>query len=241
MIGTADMASTPANRTDAAFTHLVVLANPSADGFDHAIAEAYAEEVKRLHQSVQIRDLYALGFDPVLRADERPTEPGWSPSPDVTAELELVRQCDILVFIYPIWFGLPPAMLKGYVERVLGAGYTFRDLQAAAGQPPVAGKPLLSFSTSGASLPWLDEQGQVLSLKDIFDVYLWRGLGMSQADHVRIDSVVPDMNPAYAAEQLERVREAAEKACANLASGRYREQAEAALRRRAALEQDHSS
>ena len=33
----------------------------------------------------------------------------------------------------------------------------------------MAGKPLLSFSTSGASLPWLDEQGQVLSLKDIFD------------------------------------------------------------------------
>ena len=235
------MESTTRGRADTGFNHLVILANPAADGFDHAIATAYSQEVERLHKSVHVRDLYALGFDPVLRADERPTEPGWSPSPDVAAELELVRRCDIVVFIYPIWFGLPPAMLKGYVERVLGAGYSFRDLQVAAGQPPVAGKPLLSFSTSGASLPWLDEQGQVLSLKDIFDVYLWRGLGMSQADHVRIDSVVPGMNAAYAAEQLERVRAAAEKACANLASGRYREQAEAAVRRRAASEQDHAS
>ncbi len=236
------MGTTPRDRADNGFNHLVVLANPSAGGFDHAIAAAYAQEVERLHQSVQVRDLYALGFDPVLRANERPTESDWSPSPDVAAELELIRQCDILVFVYPIWFGLPPAMLKGYVERVLGAGYSFRDLQAAAGQPPVAGKPLLSFSTSGASLPWLDEQGQVLSLKDIFDVYLWRGLGMSQADHVRIDSVVPGMSAAYAAEQLERVRAAAEKACANLASGRYRDQAEAALRRRAAAsEQDRTA
>ena len=123
------MESTTRGRADTGFNHLVILANPAADGFDHAIATAYSQEVERLHQSVHVRDLYALGFDPVLRADERPTEPGWSPSPDVAAELELVRRCDIVVFIYPIWFGLPPAMLKGYVERVLGAGYSFRDLQ----------------------------------------------------------------------------------------------------------------
>ncbi|MBB4619628.1 NAD(P)H-dependent oxidoreductase [Sphingomonas abaci] len=222
--------ATPA--APATFNHLVVLANPAPDGFDHSIVAAYAQEVERHHQAVQVRDLYALGFDPVLRASERPTVPDWSPAPDITAELDYLRHCDILVFVYPIWFGLPPAMLKGYVERVLGAGYSFRDLQASVGQPSVAGKPLLSFSTSGTSLPWLDEQGQVLSLKDIFDVYLWRGLGMSQADHVRIDCVVPDMSSAYAGEQLERVRQAAEKACAQLASGRYHERAEAALQRR---------
>jgi len=217
------------------FRHLVVLANPAPEGFDHAIVEAYREIVESNHQEVLIRDLYAVGFDPVLRAAERPTEPGWLPAPDVAVELEHVRTCDIIVFVYPIWFGLPPAMLKGYVDRVLGAGYSFRDVHEAKGHPLVEGKPLLSFSTSGTSLSWLDEQGQVLSLKEVFDVYLMRGLGLSQAEHVRIDSVVPDMKPAYAAEQLERVRAAAEKACANLAAGRYREQAQAALRRR----QDH--
>lgn len=222
--------ATPA--APATFNHLVVLANPAPDGFDHSIVAAYAQEVERHHQAVQVRDLYALGFDPVLRASERPTVPDWSPAPDIAAELDYLRHCDILVFVYPIWFGLPPAMLKGYVERVLGAGYTFRDLQAASGQSVVAGKPLLSFSTSGASLPWLNEQGQVLSLKEVFDVYLWRGLGMGQAEHIRIDSVVPDMDASYAGEQLERVRQAADKACAMLADGRYRAQAQAALQRR---------
>ncbi|MCL6305266.1 hypothetical protein M4Q69_11755, partial [Streptococcus agalactiae] len=70
------MESTTFGRADTGFNHLVVLANPAVDGFDHAIAAAYKQEVERLHQSVHVRDLYALGFDPVLRADERPTEPG---------------------------------------------------------------------------------------------------------------------------------------------------------------------
>lgn len=214
-----------------AFRHLLVLANPSPGSFDHAIANAYADEVERHHQVANVRDLYALGFDPVLKADERPTEPGWVPSPDVGIELEQLGSCDILVLVYPIWFGLPPAMLKGYVERVLGAGHTFRDLQAQTGQPALAGTPLLSFTTSGASLPWLEEQGQVLSLGEIFDAYFRRGLGMCQAEHVRIVCVVPDMDPAYASRQLERVRRTAEQTCATLASGHYREQAQAALNR----------
>lgn len=214
------------------FRHLIVIANPSPLSFGHAIVNAYTNVAERHRQAVEVRDLYAIGFDPVLRAAERPTEPGWVPPADVTAEVEHVGRSDVLVFVYPIWFGLPPAMLKGYVERVLGAGYTFRDLQARRGQPAIAGKPLLSITTSGTSLPWLNEQGQVLSLKEVFDVYLWQGLGMSQAEHLRIDSVVPDMKADYAAEQLERVKETAERTCAMLATGRFREQAEAAMRRR---------
>jgi NAD(P)H dehydrogenase (quinone) len=84
----------------------------------------------------------------------------------------------------------------------------------------LVGKPLLSFTTSGASKPWLNEQGQVLSLREIFDVYLWRGFGMKQSEHVMIDCVVPNMSQAYASEQLERVRATAVRTCSTLADGR---------------------
>lgn len=212
--------------------HLIVLANPSQDSFDHSIAETYRRVAEENHQQVVIRDLYALQFNPVLSASERPTENGEALASDVAAELEHLRAADILVLVYPIWFGLPPAMLKGYVDRVLGAGYSFRDLRAEKGQPTVSGKPLLSFTTSGLPLPWLSEQGQPVSLQSVFDRYLRKGLGMSRTEHVEIDSVTPDMNPCYAAEQLHRVQEAAQSACAMLASGRYRQEAEAALERR---------
>lgn len=197
--------------------HLLVHANPSADSFGHAIVNAYVDTVRGCGQDVVVRDLYAMKFDPVLQAQERPGSDHWTASPDVAPELDLVNAADILVLVYPIWFGLPPAILKGYVDRVLGANYSFREFTSQAGRPGLAGKPLLSFSTSGAPLSWLDEQGQPLSLREIFDVYLWRGFCMKQSEHVMIESVVPNMSTAYAAQQLQRVREVANRTCLKLA------------------------
>lgn len=214
-----------------AIRHHLVFAHPSRTSFDGQIVDAYAETAERLGQEVLVRDLYTMGFDPVLRDEERPGHGTGTLSPDVAAELDLLRAADALVLVYPIWFALPPAMLKGYVDRVLGAGYSFRDLQAQVGHPALKGKPLLSFSTSGTPLPWLHEQGQVLSLREIFDVYLWRGLGMRQSEHIMIDSVIPDINPTYAAEQLERVRATAERTCAKLLSDRHAARSAAVLGR----------
>ncbi|MEO8374086.1 MAG: NAD(P)H-dependent oxidoreductase [Sphingomonas bacterium] len=208
--------------TDRRPTHLVVCANPSPTSFDHAIVAAYVEAATECHQEVVVRDLYALGFDPVLKVAERPLHSDWSPAPDVAVELDHLANCDILVLVYPIWFALPPAILVGYVDRVLGAGYSFRDLHDQVGQAPLRGKPLLSFSTSGSSQAWLNEQGQALSLREIFDVYLWRGFGMKQSEHIMIDSIVPNLSQTYAAEQLERVRATAVRACSMIASAGHR-------------------
>ena len=198
--------------------HHLVFANPSRASFDGQIVDAYVAEAERQGQEVVVRDLYGMKFDPVLRDEERPLHGDGQISADVVAELDLLMSADILVLVYPIWFGLPPAMLKGYVDRVLGSRYSFRDIQQQSGHPALKGKPLLSFSTSGTSLAWLHEKGQVGSLRDIFDSYLWQGFGMQQAEHIRVDSVVPNMEAAYAAEQLDRVRATAERTCAKLLS-----------------------
>jgi NAD(P)H dehydrogenase (quinone) len=200
--------------------HALICANPASNSFDHAIVDTYISEARKHGQQVIVRDLYAMKFDPVLRLEERPLHDSWTPSPDVATELELLSSSDILVLVYPIWFGMPPAMLKGYVDRVLGAGYSFRDMVGQVGQHCLKGKPLLSFSTSGTSHQWLNGQGQETSLREVLDVYLWRGFAMKQSEHVMIDNVVPNLSPAYAAEQLERVRATAQRTCSNLADQR---------------------
>lgn len=197
--------------------HLLVHANPSTESFGHAIVNAYVDTVRRCGQEVVVRDLYAMKFDPVLQAQERPGSDHWTAAPDVAPELDLVNAADILVLVYPIWFGLPPAILKGYIDRVLGANYSFHEFTSQAGRPGLAGKPLLSFSTSGAPLSWLNEHGQAFSLREILDVYLWRGFCMKQSEHVMIESVVPNMSAAYAAEQLQRVSDVAARTCSTLA------------------------
>lgn len=206
----------PGTAAPSPIRHALIYVNPSPDSFDHAIVSAYVDEAGNHGQDVIVRDLYALGFNPVLRTDERPYYGEWEAAPDVQAELNILRSCDILVLVYPIWFGMPPAMLKGYVDRVLGAGCTLQKLQAQNGQPALKDKPLLSFSTSGSALRWLDQQGQVLSLREAFDVYLWRGFGMKQSEHIMIDSIVPDVDKEYAKAQLERVRTTAARTCVML-------------------------
>lgn len=203
-----------------AFRHLVVCANPSPSSFDHSVVEAYASVARAHGHVVDVRDLYQIGFDPVLKLEERPGH-GEPPAPDVAVELDFLRAADALILVYPIWYGLPPAILKGYVDRVLGANYSYRDFHDQRGQPSLAGKPLVSFSTSGLPLSWLRERGQTMSLREIIDVYLWRGFGMKQSQHVMIDSIVPNMSTAHATEQLRRVRETAEQVCASLSDEPY--------------------
>lgn len=197
-------------------THLIICASPSPASFDNAIVGAYSAAVRERGHRAFVRDLYAMGFDPVLKDDERPGQSGWAPRVDVAEELDHVRDADVIVLVYPIWYGMPPAILKGYIDRVLGANYSFRAVHERRGQPALAGKPLLSFSTSGLPIDWLSERGQVLSLREILDVYLWRGFGMKQSEHVMIESVVPNMSTAYATAQLDRVRHMAAQTCAML-------------------------
>jgi NAD(P)H dehydrogenase (quinone) len=200
-----------------AIRHLIVSAYPIEAGFGAAIVDAYRTVVDGAGQSATVRNLYSIGFDPVLRAEERPGDRARSPSPDVAAELDLLDRAAALVLVYPIWYGLPPAMLIGYVDRVLGANYSYRQFRDRAGQPQLAGKPLLSVSTSGLPLAWLEAEGQAMAIRQILDVYLWRGFGMQRSEHVMLDGIEPGLSAADAERHLARVRGAATRICAALA------------------------
>jgi NAD(P)H dehydrogenase (quinone) len=193
--------------------HVVVLSHPDPDSFNIAVAQAYCETVRGLgHQGV-LRDLYRMEFDPVLKASERPTAPDFALSPDVAAELEVIGGADIFVLVYPIWFGTPPAMIKGYVERVLGAGFSHKSAQTHAFSPLLGGKQLLSFTSSGTSKQWLTDQDALVSLQTVFDGYLARVFSMASPDHVHFDSVAEDLDVHAVAEKLEQVRARARQMC----------------------------
>lgn len=195
-------------RDPASLRHLVVLGHPGLDSFNHAIARAYREAVEALHQRVELDDLYARNFDPLLRRDELPV-PGFVPRPDVATSLAQIEAAEMIVLVYPIWFGLPPAMIKGYVDRVLGADYGPEELKSGLPQPALRGKRLTIFSTSAATRPWLEERGQWLALKTAFDTYLTRAFGLADCHHVHFDAVVPGMDARVVEEHLAAVRQTA--------------------------------
>jgi NAD(P)H dehydrogenase (quinone) len=212
------IAPNPLARTDR-IKHSVIVAHPDLDSFTMAVATTYRETVEACGQQVVMRDLYRMAFDPVLKSSERPSAAPFSPMPDIADELALLSGTDVFVLIYPIWFGTPPAMIKGYVERVLGAGVTPASLAQHLGKPShplLGGKLLVSFTSSGSSLEWLSEQDAWSSLQTIFDGYLARAFWMATPQHIHFEAIVEEIDKAAVEANLRKVEAQARLICDRL-------------------------
>jgi NAD(P)H dehydrogenase (quinone) len=120
---------------------MVVLAHPRAGSFNHAIAERVRAVLAARGAAVHFHDLYAEGFDPVLRADEAYTSGdrveevlAASRDPLVRAHREQLGRASALVAVHPNWWGKPPAIMAGWLDRVLVPGVAYR-LDDAGGAP----------------------------------------------------------------------------------------------------------
>jgi NAD(P)H dehydrogenase (quinone) len=198
--------------------HAVILCHPERDSFNGAVADAYCSAVEQIGHELCLRDLYRIGFDPVLKDKERPGEPGFEIHPDVAEELRLLSGATVFVLIYPIWFGTPPAMLKGYVERVFGSGFSHRDMRERRKNRLLTGGHLLSFTSSGNTKHWLEEQAQWLSLRGVFDHYLKTVFSMKSEGHVHFSPINPQSRRRFIEENLEQVRLAARSIAATAAA-----------------------
>jgi putative NADPH-quinone reductase len=106
---------------------LVVFAHPDPESYGGAVLAAAVRGLERGGHRVDVLDLYAEGFRAAMTGDERQGYHGAGPlaDPQVAAHAELVRRAEALVFVYPTWWGGLPAILKGWLERVLGDGVAF--------------------------------------------------------------------------------------------------------------------
>ncbi|MGH2340462.1 NAD(P)H-dependent oxidoreductase [Segnochrobactraceae bacterium EtOH-i3] len=105
---------------------LVVFAHPCPESFNAALRDQVVASLKGRGAEVRLLDLYADGFNPVMSAQERRDyhTPGVNEQP-VRDHLDGLKWCDTLVFVYPTWWFAPPAMLKGWIERVFVPYVTF--------------------------------------------------------------------------------------------------------------------
>lgn len=113
----------------------VILAHPNPESFNAAIAKAVLEQLDSNSNEICFHDLYQEKFDPVLCHPEFPKD----------AEIPLVIEmhcreisvADGIVIIHPNWWGQPPAILKGWMDRVLrpGVAYQFEEGDSGEGIP----------------------------------------------------------------------------------------------------------
>ena len=112
----------------------IVLAHPEPKSFNAHLADVARGSLEAQGWSVSLSDLYATGFDPCERGDhyrarqdpvrfdvqaEQQHASAERTIPDAVArEIDNLERADLLILQYPMWWHLPPAMLKGWIDRV---------------------------------------------------------------------------------------------------------------------------
>ena len=102
---------------------VIILGHPDANSFCGAIAETYRLSASAAGHSVQLFRLGEIDFDPALRhgySQRQELEPG------LLEIREAISAARHLVFVYPIWWGGMPALLKGMFDRLFLPGYAFK-------------------------------------------------------------------------------------------------------------------
>lgn len=129
---------------------LLVVAHPSNTSFTHAMAATACEVLQIEGYKIQMHDLYAEDFDPI----QRRSEAGNSVSQDPLVEQHCseLENADLVLIFHPNWWSQPPAILKGWVDRVfrLGTAYKYPDDVSFDGVPTgtLVARHALIFNTS---------------------------------------------------------------------------------------------
>jgi NAD(P)H dehydrogenase (quinone) len=110
----------------------VILAHPDLGSFNHAISQTVVEQLENNGHGVFFHDLYGEGFDPLLIGKEIPKD---ASLPQVIREhCEEISEAEGIIIVHPNWWGQPPAILKGWVDRVIRPGIAYEFLEGDSGE-----------------------------------------------------------------------------------------------------------
>jgi putative NADPH-quinone reductase len=128
----------------------LILAHPNRQSFNHAIARTALSQLKDNGHKVFFHDLYQEKFDPLLVHGET--------FKDAILTKEIAKHCreiagaEGIVIVHPNWWGQPPAILKGWMDRVIRPGIAYEFLEGDSGEGVPKGlltaKAAVVFNTS---------------------------------------------------------------------------------------------
>jgi NAD(P)H dehydrogenase (quinone) len=102
---------------------LIIVGHPDSRSFCGAIASAYEAGAKKTGYNIKRLELGKLSFDPVLHNGYTEIQPL---EPDLLDARESILRADHLVFVYPVWWGGPPALMKGFFDRLFLPGFAYK-------------------------------------------------------------------------------------------------------------------
>ena len=162
---------------------LVIYAHPNPKSFNHAVLESFTKGLAQGGHTFEVADLYSIKFNPSLKLEDFAQYTDEPMPSDVRDQQSKLVQADALAFIFPIWWHSCPAILKGWIERVLSRGFAYKFTETG----PVGllkHKKALLINTTGGPEPKYQASGTGDMIKKLFQEILEHDCGIPSVEHV---------------------------------------------------------
>ncbi|AGK99411.1 NAD(P)H-dependent oxidoreductase [Clostridium pasteurianum] len=185
--------------------NLVIFAHPNEESFGKAMVDSVVKASEEKGAQVRVRNLYQIGFDPILKSEDFAAFQSGKIPKDIAAEQEHIKWADVITFVYPVWWTSLPAILKGYVDRVFSYGFAYEYVDGAP-NGLLRGKKGLIFSTTGTPDAIYSENGMHNSIKQTTDQGIFNFTGIEEVVHTFFGAV-PHVNEEVRKGYLQEVEE----------------------------------
>ncbi|MCK9858971.1 NAD(P)H-dependent oxidoreductase [Paenibacillus sp. ATY16] len=153
---------------------LIIYTHPNHNSLSYSFLQKTIQGLQENNQveEIQVLDLYAESFDPLLVFNENKRRRDMHADPELDRHRQQLLWAEKIVLVYPIWWGRPPAMLLGYIDRMFASNFAYRDNGKLLPEGLLKGKSVVCISTmKGPSfypLFWLNNAHKVLMRKALF-------------------------------------------------------------------------
>ncbi len=154
---------------------LIIYTYPNHQSLNYSFLQEVVKGCKEnpYINELQVVDLYKEKFDPILHFNEHRRRRDMYRDPNLEKYREQITWADKIVFVYPIWWGRPPAMLLGYIDQLFASNFAYRDKKGLFPDGLLKGKSVVCVSTmkgpTNYPLLWLNNAHKILMRKALFN------------------------------------------------------------------------
>ncbi len=178
--------------------HLIIYAHPSQNSFGQKLVDVLTHQSQAQNWEVTVRDLYAMGFNPVLSGNDLELlHNGITPN-EILKEQQCISRANFITVIYPLWWAGFPAILKGYIDRVLSYGFAYKN-ESGKIKGLLTGKKVFIVTTLGNNLSNYEANDLLTAFQTIHRDEIFGFCGMEVMGH-RFFEKVTTAEPAILAQ-----------------------------------------
>ena len=107
---------------------LIIIGHPDKESYNYALAESYKKGAIKSNAEVREIVIGDLKFNPNLEFGYRKRT---VLEPDLLKAQESIEWAEHIVWVYPVWWGSVPALMKGFLDRVLLPGFAFKKREGS--------------------------------------------------------------------------------------------------------------